>query len=99
MPLALSHCLPEIICVEKSREFGIDVYHMDIPFSLVTNHGFVVIPRIIRVNVDTKRAVDLEFESRKPSASALTLYCLGITHIVGSSCSLRAFALSLPSTP
>lgn len=99
MPLALLHCLPEIVCVEESREFGIDVHHMDIPFPLVADHGFIVIPCTIGINIDTKRAVDLKLESKRPSASVLTLYCLEFTHTVGSSCSLRAFALSLPSTP
>jgi len=73
MPLALLYCLPEIVCVEEPREFRIDVHHMDIPLPLVADHGSIVIPCTIQVNVNTKRAVDLEFESRRPSASALTL--------------------------
>lgn len=67
MPSPLLRCLPEIIGIEKFREFRVDVDHMDIAFVVISDHSFVVVAPTIRFNIDTERSVNLELKSGSSS--------------------------------
>lgn len=58
------HCLPKVICVEESREFGIDVDDMNVPLAAITDYRLVVVARLVGFNVDTERAVYFQSQSR-----------------------------------
>ena len=59
----LVHRLPEIVGIEKSREFGINVDHMHIAFLVVPDHCFIIVASAVDFNIDTKRSIHLQFKS------------------------------------
>lgn len=97
------HRLPEVIGIEVSRKLVINVHHVDIALLIVSNHGLVVIPCAIHLEIYAKRSIYLQLESRKRSMSALlhrpTNFVEWLAYIVGSLTSLLALVASSPSTP
>ena len=64
-PLHISplHCLPEILRVEESREFRVDIDNMNVTFLDVSNDGLVIVAGIVSFDVNAQRSKHLEFES------------------------------------
>ena len=58
----LSHGSPEIIGVEESREFRVDVHDVNIAFCGVSDNSFIVLARYwVCFYIDAESAVNLEF--------------------------------------
>ena len=67
----LLHRLPEVICVKKPGELGVDVHHVYITFRCVSDCGFPIRPAIVGLCINTEGSKDFEFE---PGISLLILF-------------------------
>lgn len=62
--LQVLHCTPEVIRIEMPRELGIDIDNMHVALGRIPNHSLVVLARrLIRLDIDAQRAIQLELES------------------------------------
>lgn len=91
------HCLPEIVCVEESGEFWIDVDYMNIALATISDNGLVVVASVVGFNINSKGAIDLE--SQSVTISLVIARQIGDTCIVASSASLSRRTVSSPSRP
>lgn len=57
------HCLPEILRIEESREFRVDIDNMNVTFLDISNDGLVIVAGIVSFDVNAQRSENLEFES------------------------------------
>lgn len=66
------HCPPEVVCVEVSRELGVDVDDVHIALCRIPNDGLVVLACCsIGLDIDAEGAVQFQLESvRQVSACA-----------------------------